>query len=318
MAQLRRSEFLALVGAGLALPARAQGDYPTRPIELVVPVAPGGGTDVMARSFAEAARPHAPQPFVVVNRPGASGAIGMQEVLNSRPDGYRVSVVIAELAILPFLGQIRFSADDFRMVARLNADPACIAVRSDAPWQNLEDFLAAARRQAEAIRVGNSGVGSIWHLAAAAMAARADVRFLDVPFPGSAPALLALLGNQLDAVCTSPGEASAHVQGGRMRVLGVMAESRQPGFDAVPTMRERGLDVSIGTWRGLGLRRDTPAPVVERLTAIARRAGEDAAFREALSRAGLGHALADGPAFEAAITRDRQLFGELVQRLRLG
>jgi tripartite-type tricarboxylate transporter receptor subunit TctC len=246
----------------------------------------------VARAFAEAAKRHSPQPFVVLNRPGASGAIGMNEVLNARPDGYKVAVVIVELAILPFLNQIRFSADDFRMVARLNADPAAIMVRADAPWDTIEAFIAEAKRRPDQVKLGDSGVGSIWHLAAAAMAEKAGVSFINVPYPGAAPGLLALLGGHVDAMASSPGEAAAHVQGGKLKVLAVMSDGQVPGFDDVPTLKERGIDLSIGTWRGLGVRKGTPEPAVEALADIARKVADEPFFREALARSNLGLAYA--------------------------
>lgn len=319
MPPIRRSEFIALAVAAALRPgagARA-ADHPARPVELVVPASAGGGTDLLARAFAEAAKRHSPQAFIVVNRPGASGAIGMGEVLNARPDGHKVCVVIAELAILPALNQIRFSADDFRMIARLNADPASIAVRTEAPWGTIEDLVAEAQRRPDEVKLGDSGVGSIWHLAAAALGEKVGARFLHVPFPGSAPGLTALLGGHLDAMATSPGEASAHVQGGKMRLLAVMAEERQPGFEDVPTLKERGIDLSTGTWRGLAVRRGTPPDVAAALATITREAAAEPGFREALARGNLGFAYAEAGTFDAAIARDREFFRHLVERLQL-
>ena len=317
MAQMRRSEFLELASsaaASLGVGARAAraADYPSRPVELVVPASAGGGTDAVARAFAEAAKRHSPQPFVVLNRPGASGAIGMNEVLNARPDGYKVAVVIVELAILPFLNQIRFSADDFRMIAQLNADPAAIMVRTDAPWNKIEDFIAEAKKRPDEVMLGDSGVGSIWHLAAAPMAEKAGASFIHVPYPGAAPGLLALLGGHVDAMACSPGEAAAHVQGGKLKVLAVMADSRAPGFEDVPTLKERGIDLSIGTWRGLGLRKGTPEPVAETLADIARKVADEPSFREALARSNLGLVYAEARDFDAVIARDREVFRQLV------
>ncbi len=322
MAQMRRSEFIALASSaaaslGLGAAAARAADYPSRPVELVVPASAGGGTDAVARAFAEAAKRHSPQPFVVLNRPGASGAIGMGEVLNARPDGHKVAVVIVELAILPFLNQIRFSADDFRMVARLNADPAAIMVRADAPWNTIEEFVAEAKKRPDQVKLGDSGVGSIWHLAAAAMAEKVGASFIHVPYPGAAPGLLALLGGHVDAMASSPGEAAAHVQGGKLKVLAVMSDNRAPGFEDVPTLKERGIDLSIGTWRGLGVRKGTPEPVAEALAAIARKVAEEPSFREALARSNLGHAFAEAGAFDSAIARDREAFKQLVARLQL-
>lgn len=320
---MRRSDFVKLASGAAAAaaspglgarPARA-ADYPGRPVELVVPASAGGGTDAVARAFAEAAKRHSPQPFVVLNRPGASGAIGMGEVLNARPDGHKVAVVIVELAILPFLNQIRFSADDFRMVARLNADPAAIMVRTDSPWKTIEDFIAEAKKRPDQVKLGDSGVGSIWHLAAAAMAEKTGASFIHVPYPGAAPGLLALLGGHVDGMASSPGEAAAHVQGGKLKVLAVMADTRAPGFEDAPTLKERGIDLSIGTWRGLGLRKGTPEPAAEALAGIARKAVEEPGFKEALARGNLGLAYAEARDFDAAVARDRAAFKELVARL---
>jgi tripartite-type tricarboxylate transporter receptor subunit TctC len=320
MPLIRRSELLGLAALAaasrLVSPARA-ADFPTRSVELVVPASAGGGTDALARAFTENVRRHSPQPFVVLNRPGASGAVGMNEVLNARPDGYKVSVVIAELAILPFLNQIRFSADDFHMIARLNADPAAIVVRTEAPWATLEEFLADARRRPGQLTVGDSGVGSIWHLSAAAMGEKADASFLHVPFPGAAPGIVALLGGHLEAMCTSPAEVSAHVQGGKLRLLTIMSDRRMAPYDAVPTLKELGHDLSIGTWRGFGVPKATPQPVFEALTAITRATAGEPGFREAMAKANLGFAFAEAGEFDAAIARDRALFKPLIERLRL-
>lgn len=320
---LNRRHLLRATGAGLAVTlfpqlATAQTDvYPARPIELIVPSSAGGGTDVMARAFSEAMRKHLAQPLLVINRPGASGAIGMQEVLNAKADGYKVCVVFAELAILPHLGQVKFTADDFTLIARLNADPSAMTVRADAPWKTIEEFLAAGKKAPVPLQVGNAGVGSIWHLAAAALEERAQVKFNHIPFQGAAPAIQALLGGHIDAVSVSPGEVSAHVAGGKFRTLAVMADQRFRGFDAVPTLKERGIDLSIGTWRGLALPKATPANVVSVLTAATKAAAADPQFVETLGRLNLGFSFADADTFRAAIQRDNAFFKQLITKLDL-
>ena len=276
--ELNRRQLLQTTGAGFAaamLPGYAVGQsdaYPTRPIELIVPSSAGGGTDVMARAFSEAIRKHLSQPMLVVNRPGASGAIGMQEVLNAKPDGYKVCVVFAELAILPHLGQVKFTADDFTLIARLNADPSAITVKADSPWKTIEEFMAAAKKSPAPLQVGNAGVGSIWHLASAALEERTQVKFNHIPFQGAAPAIQALLGGHIDAVAVSPGEVSANVTAGKLKTLAVMADQRFKGFETVPTLKERGIDLSVGTWRGLALPKATPPNVVAALTAATKAA----------------------------------------------
>jgi tripartite-type tricarboxylate transporter receptor subunit TctC len=316
----RRAALAALAAPGLAAlwPSVARAaEYPDRSVELVVPSSAGGGTDIVARAFADVARKYAPQPFIVVNKPGASGGIGMGDVLNSRPDGYKVSLAIVELAILPLLNQIRFSVDDFKMIARLNGDPASIVVRKDSPWANIEAFIADAKARPGMINLGNSGVGSIWHLAAAALEDKAGAQFLHVPYPGSAPGLLALIGGHLDAMAVSPGEASTHVRDGKLKVLATMSAERVPGFEDVPTLRERGIDLLFANWRGIAVPKATPQPVVDTLTDITRKVATDPAFREALSRSNLAWAYLESAEFDAAITRDREFFKRITASLQL-
>ena len=151
---------LAALGAGAFLPAAAQsGVYPSRPVELIVPFAAGGGTDVLARTLAEAARPHLQQQLIVINRAGASGGVGWAELINAKPDGYKLAIITVEITMIPHMGVVKFTADDVTPIVRLNADPATIAVRADSPYKTIEDFLAAARKTPDAMRVGNAGPG---------------------------------------------------------------------------------------------------------------------------------------------------------------
>ena len=183
-----RRQALARVAALGALPvfgsAVAQA-YPSKPIELIVPFAAGGGTDVLARALAEAARPHLGQSLIVVNRAGASGGVGWAELINARPDGYKLAIITVEITMIPHMGVVKFSADDVLPIARLNADPATIAVRTEAPYRTVEEFLAAARKAPGDLRVGNAGPGSLGHLAAAALEDKAGVQLNHVPFRGA-------------------------------------------------------------------------------------------------------------------------------------
>jgi tripartite-type tricarboxylate transporter receptor subunit TctC len=309
---------MAAFGALLALgigAAQAESAYPSHPVELVVPFQAGGGTDALARSFAEAARKHMPQPIVVLNKSGASGAVGWQDVINSKPDGYRLAVVTVEMAILPHLGVAKFSPSDLQPIARLNADPSAITVRADAPWNTVEEFLAAARKEPGKLGVGNAGPGSIWHLAAAALEEKTGTKFSHVPFQGAAPAVLALLGGHIDAVTVSPAEVATYVQAGKLKMLAVMADQRVKNFEKVPTLKERKIDLSIGTWRGLAAPKNTPSEVIAYLKKVAQAAGNEPSFREMLDKQNLGYAFADDATFKAAIAQDNASFKALVDKL---
>jgi tripartite-type tricarboxylate transporter receptor subunit TctC len=291
-------------------------DYPGKPIELVVPFQPGGGTDALARAFADAARKHISQTVLVVNKPGASGAIGWQEVINSRPDGYRLAVVTVELITLPPLGMAKFSYEDMAPIARLNADQAAITVRADAPWNTIEEFLAAARSDNGKISVGNAGNGSIWHLAAAALEDKTQVKFNHTPFQGAGPAVLALMGGHIDAVAVSPAEVTTFVQAGKLKTLAVMADQRLKGlFEKVPTLKERNIDLVIGTWRGIAAPKNTPPEVIAYLKTASEKIANEPGFREVLDKQNLGFSYADDTAFKANMARDAAYFKTLIQKL---
>ncbi|WP_442281573.1 Bug family tripartite tricarboxylate transporter substrate binding protein [Variovorax sp. M-6] len=317
---LRRLAALSTATAlslGLAAPAAADTDFPNRTIELLVPYQPGGGTDGLARTFADASRKHMTQTMVIVNRPGAGGAIGWTEVINAKPDGYKLAVLTVELLTLPHLGLAKFNYDDFQPIAQLNADPAAITVKADAPWNTVEEFLAAARKSPESVRVGNSGNGSIWHLAAAALEDKTGARFGHIPFQGAAPAVLALLGGHIEAVAVSPAEVTTHVQSGKLRMLMVMADQRVKGFEKVPTAKERGIDLSIGTWRGLGAPKNTPPEVMARLREITAKTAAEPMMREAMDKQNLGYVYTDGAVFKETLARDNAYYKSLITKLNI-
>ncbi|KAA6117347.1 tripartite tricarboxylate transporter substrate binding protein [Cupriavidus cauae] len=308
---------LAAMSATAACPALAQGGaYPSRPIELIVPFAAGGGTDVLARAFAEAARKHLPQNLVILNKSGASGAVGWADLVSAKPDGYRLAVITVELTMIPHLGLAKFTADDMTPVARLNADPATIAVRADSPFTTIEAFLAAARKQPDSMRVGNAGPGSLGHLSAAALEDKAGVRFNHVPFRGANPAVLDLLGGHIEAVAVTPVEVATYVAAGKIRPLAVMSEQRiKAGWENVPTLKERNVDLVIHGWRGIAAPKGTPPDVVARLGSAIAKTMQDPALRETMAKQNMGEGYLDEAAFKRVIARDNATFKALIEKL---
>ncbi|WP_119154096.1 tripartite tricarboxylate transporter substrate binding protein [Caldimonas tepidiphila] len=319
MSLTRRTTLLAAAGFGaLALlhaPLAAAQDYPARTIELVVPYPAGGGTDAVARAFAESLKKHLPQPVVISNKTGAGGAIGLTEVMSARPDGYKIGVGTVEITMLPHLGIARFSIDDFVPIAQLNAEPSAITVNASSPWRTVEEFLAHAKANPGQMRIGNSGNGAIWHLAAEQMAKKTGTSYSHIPYAGASPAINDLLGGHIEAVTVSPAEVAQHVAAGRLRLLAVMGEQRAKRFPDVPTLKEKGIDVSISTWRGIVVPKGTPQPVVEVLRTASRKAADEQAFRDALARLDLTHVYADGPAFRTVMERDNAFFKRLMGEL---
>ncbi len=312
-----RRGLLATLLCALAVPAAAlaQSSFPSKPIELVVPYPAGGGTDVLARAFALAAVKHLPQPMVVVNKPGAAGMIGLADVLNGKEPGYKIGVLATDLMTQPNMGLTKITHEDFTPIARLNYDPAAITVRADAPWNTVEEFVAAARKGD--FRVGNGGNGSTWHLAAAALEDKTGARFNHIPFAGANPAALSLLGGHIEAITVSAAEVYPHVAAGKLKLLALMADERVKGFENVPTLKEKGLDISIGTWRGLGVSKNTPPEIVAALRAATAKTAQEPSLREALQKQNMGYAYAEGDAFGAVMARDHAFYRTLIQKLGL-
>jgi tripartite-type tricarboxylate transporter receptor subunit TctC len=308
-----------LTAAPMQAFAQAASDYPSRPIELVVPFGAGGGTDILARVTAEAAKKHSSQPITVVNRPGASGSIGLTEVVNARPDGYKIAMITVEMAIIPHMGIAKFSPEaDFTPLVRLNADPVVLTVSATSPWKTIEEMVDAAKKSKDPLKFGNAGTGGVSHLAAVALAQKAGTTFNHVPFQGNAPAVVALLGGHIDAVTASPSEVFSFVQSGKLRALAVLADQRLGGaFAQVPTMKERNIDLSVGTWRGLAAPKGLPADVLARLSAIALKTANEPAVKEAMEKQNLGYSVADGETFRKQIANDSALYKQLIDQMGL-
>ncbi|HYG88747.1 MAG TPA: tripartite tricarboxylate transporter substrate binding protein [Azospirillum sp.] len=304
-----------VVSVGLLTTGASAAEYPAKPIELIVPYAPGGGTDLVARAFADAAKKHLPQSIGVVNKTGGAGAVGLSEIMAARPDGYKIGVGTVEITMLPHMGVARFSVDDFTPIARLNAEPSAITVNVDAPWKTVEEFLDYAKANAGKIRIGNSGTGAIWHLAAEALEDKAGVQFNHVPYDGANPAVTALLGKHIEAVTVSPAEVVNHVSAGKLRILAVMADTRAANFPDVPTLKEKNIDLSIYTWRGIVVPKKTPQAIVDTLRAAAKNTADEQAFRESLAKMNLTHAYADGPAFRTVMEKDNAFFKDLMTKV---
>lgn len=321
----RRTPIFAAVAATLSLavgmPATAQAQasgYPQRPVEIVVPYAAGGGADVMARAFSAASVKHFPQSFIVVNKPGAAGVIGWTDVLNSKPDGYKLALTTVEVTFLNHLGLAKFGWDEMIPIAKLNGDPAVLVVRGDSPYATLEQFLEASKKADSNIRIGNAGQGSMWHLSAVALAEKAGATLNHIPFAGGNPAIQALLGGHIEAVIASAPEVAANVQGGKLRALGVMSAKRIKGFEQAPTMKERNYDLVLGTWRGLAVPKGTPPEVVNVLKVAAARTMQEASLREVMEKQNFStDTYEDQATFQASMARESAYIKNIASKVEL-
>jgi tripartite-type tricarboxylate transporter receptor subunit TctC len=274
-------------GRKVARPARA-ADWPTRPLTLIVPWAPGGGTDLVFRAMAPLLSERLGQPVTVLNRPGGSGTVGHMAIRTAVPDGTTFGAISAQLLTAPLLGPSPLTWRDLQPLALVNVDAAAITVRADAPWRDLAAFLDHARRNPEAVRVGNSGPGGTWHIAAMEFERRAGIRLVHTPYAGAAPGIRDMLGGHIEAVAFSAVEARAQVESGQARILAVTAPQRLPGFPEVPTAAEAGYPIDLGAWRGLALPPGVPAPILARLEDAVAQVVGDTRFRGFMEGQGFG------------------------------
>ncbi len=235
----------------------AGGTFPQRPVTLICPFSPGGGTDLLARKLAHEAEKQLDVPVLVSNITGGGGAIGHAAARIAPADGYTVLVTTFELISLPVQGLAPFTHNDFDLLMLLNMDPAAVAMRADFPAETLAEFITKAK-SGDTPSIGNSGAGAVWHLAAAMLADRTNIPVTHVPFNGAAQAITALIGGHIDAVTVSPAELKTYVESKQVKLLGVMSAERLKSFPNTPTCREQGYDLVFGTWRGLALPKGVP------------------------------------------------------------
>ena len=285
----------AMAATVFAVPAMAA--FPEKPVTVICPWAPGGGTDVLLRALSKEAEKFLGQSITVVNQTGGAGAIGHNAIRAARPDGYTVGMITFELNSLPPQGLVPFTWKNFDPMMRINSDPAALTVRKDAPYNTVRGFLDYAKAHPDEITIGNSAPGSVWHIAAGLVAEKTGIKVKHVPFDGAAPAVTSLVGGHLTAVAVSVAEVRGQVQAGNLKILGVMSSQRDKIFPDVPTFREQNVDVEFYTWRGLGLPKGVPPAIKAKLTDAFKKAMDTPAFKELAAKASLNLAYQDSADF---------------------
>jgi tripartite-type tricarboxylate transporter receptor subunit TctC len=269
----------ALLTTALAAPAlaRAQEAWPSRPIRIVIPVAPGGLTDTTGRALAEPLGVALGQNVIVENRTGGGTTVGAAAIAQAR-DGHSFLVNTSSQIVVPLLTQkLPFDAErDFVPVTQIGSLPLTLAVRHNHPASDVRGFIEAARRAPGTISIGHAGNASAGHLAAALLQARAGIRLIEAPYRGGADAARDIAAGVIDSGMVSLVAITPHVQGSRARLLGVTGARRSALLPEVPTIGEMGVpDYAMEEWTGLFAPAGTPPAVLERLQqAVARVLGE--------------------------------------------
>ena len=316
----RRTLLAGALLASSTLAVAQSPAWPSRPITLVVPFPPGGLADIVARPVAEALGRELGQSVVIENRAGAGGGIGMGHAAKSKPDGHTLLMALSSLTVLPeadvILGRApMFTLSDLRPIARFTADPTVLAVRADSTWKSVKDFVEDARKRPGAINYGSSGNYGTMHVPMEILAQEAGIKLTHVPFTGAGPAVVALLGGQIQAVSSGPATVLQHVKAGKLRVLGHWGTGNLASMPEVPALKDAGFNAEYAQWSGLFIPAGVPEPIAQRLRTAARNAAQDARVREVITGAGSPILYQDTPDFERYVQADARRMAEVVRRI---
>lgn len=273
MTTTRRGAIAAGIGGALAAPGvlRAQGAWPgDRPIQIIVPFPPGGGTDVNLRAMVPFFEKHLPGArFIIVNRGGAGGEIGYTAMAQAAPDGLTIGTVITpSLQTITIERQPRYRLEDFAFLGTIVEDPGGFHVSPTGPIRSLADLVQAARAAPGTIAVGTAGIGSDDHLLMMALEAAANIRLNHVPFAGQAPTVTALIGGHIQVASMNMGESVGLIRENRVRAIAAAGPARFAMTPEVPTFRESGYPIDTGVVRSLVTPAATPAPILRRMEAM--------------------------------------------------
>jgi tripartite-type tricarboxylate transporter receptor subunit TctC len=281
-----RSKLVAFTIA-LCCASAAQAQYPSKPIRLVVPFAPGGSSSIIARAFSTEMSKGLGQQFVVENKPGGGGNIAMEDVARAEPDGYTLIIGhIGTLAVNPFMfSKLPFDTNrDFRAVSLFAKVPQIFVVSSGVPAKDLREFIALAKKQPGKLYYGSAGNGSAGHLAIEYLKLVSGMDIQHVPYKGTGPNLIDLIAGRTQFTAAGTPPLLPHVKAGRLRVVAAGAAKRLPILPDVPTVAEQGYPgFETAQWYGLNAPAKTPDAIVNRLAAEAAKAAKTEAVRKQLA-----------------------------------
>jgi tripartite-type tricarboxylate transporter receptor subunit TctC len=312
---------IALLVVATVVPAAADDPFPTRPITLVAPFPPGGIADLTGRPLAAAMEKVLKNPVALVNRQGAAGAVGMQSVAVSKPDGYTLLVALSSISIIPeadklFGRQPAYTVDQFAPIALLSADPTVLVVRAESPWKTAKDFIEDAKKRPGQISFSSSGVYGTLHMAMELLSSAAGIKLRHVPFPGGGPAVTALLGGHVDALASGPAAVLPQITAGKLRPLAGWGTERLAALPEVPTFKELGYpDAEFYIWAGVFAPKATPAPVLAKLRDAVRQAVNEPEFKDAMAKQQTPIAFKQGDEFQKFFDADAKRLAEGVRRV---
>jgi tripartite-type tricarboxylate transporter receptor subunit TctC len=280
-----------------AAAATAHAQYPQRPVQVIVPWGAGGGTDATARIIAALLEKELKQPFNVVNRTGGSGVVGHDAIAKAAPDGYTIGMITVEITMMHHVGLTPLKHTDYTPIGLVNADPAGITVRADAPYKSTKDLIAAIKANPGKLKASGTGQGGIWHLAIAGLLKEQGIEpnaLPWVPSQGAAPGMQDLVAGGVDVVSCSLPEARAMIDAGKARPLAIMDPNPASLYPKVPTVKsELGSNWAIAAWRVIAAPKGIPAEAQKTLGTALKKVYDSKDYKDFMSKQGYGTVWAD-------------------------
>lgn len=305
---------LSLIGSANA------SDYPSKPVNIIVPLAPGGVADLVGRTISQPLQQALGKPVVIDNRPGGGGSIGAAAVARSEPDGHTLLLALAPVISLPEMDRLNgqkpsYELSDLVPLARLTADPFVVLVRPDSPFKSFADVVEAARQKPGSVSFASSGTRGTIHFAMALVERAANVSFLHVPYRGGGPAVAALLSKDVDFTLAAPSVALEFVRAGQLRPIARSGGASLENYPGLTSFKEQGIDAEYLLWSALYAPAATPEPIQEKLRSTLRSIFSDDGFQKNAAKSGLDLNMLQGSDLTNFHAKEIAVTNEIVHRL---
>jgi tripartite-type tricarboxylate transporter receptor subunit TctC len=315
----RRLSLAAIATIVLAPALTLAQEWPTKPVKIVVPFAPGGGSDFIARYIAKRLSEELKQPFIVDNKPGAGGNIGAEQGIKSPPDGYTLTLIASSYTVNPAVYKLNFDpVNDITPIVQISQGPLLIVVNPSLPAKNLKELVALAKAKPDSVNYASSGQGSITHAATELFNQRAGTKMTHVPYKGTNPALTDTIAGQTQVLFSSASTAMPQIQGGKLRVLAVTTSKRIPALPDTPTVAEAGIaNYDVTLWHGLiGPKGMSPA-IVEKINSTVVKALKLKETTDTLQNDGVAPAGGTPKQFGDTIKHEIDLWAKVVKEANI-
>lgn len=291
--------------------------WPSQPVHIIVPFAPGGAIDAISRIMSEGLRTEFDKPFVIENKTGAAGNIGAEFVAKSRPDGYTLLVGTSAThgANPELFKNLKYDAvKDFQPIALWGSVPNVLVVSSSSGPKNIKELINAARRDPGSATYGSAGSGTSLHLAAVMFEQAANINLRHIPYRGAGPAMLDLLAGNISMMFNTLTAALPHIKSGKLRAFAVTSAERDSSIPDIPTFAELGYPKIIsGTWAGLFVPKDTPKPVIDGLIKANKKLLEEKSIQESIKQQGARIMPLTGSDFGNFVNGEIKLWGDIIR-----